>query len=80
MDVSYMVITQSAWFNGYKDMDPSLIPQFEEGDREAVARKLLDEQGVCVSLFFFIIQDEALKLVSDKVFTTFDLSCTTILS
>ena len=55
MDVSYMVITQSAWFKGYKDMDPSLIPQFEEGDREAVARKLLDEQGVCVSLFFFII-------------------------
>ena len=52
MDVSYMVITQSAWFKGYKDMDPSLIPQFEEGEREAVARKLLDEQGVCVSLFF----------------------------
>ena len=49
MDVSYMVITQSAWFKGYKDMDPSLIPQFEEGEREAVARKLLDEQGVCVA-------------------------------
>ncbi|KAF8233103.1 hypothetical protein L208DRAFT_1268479 [Tricholoma matsutake] len=45
-DVSYMVITQSAWFKGFKDMDPSLIPHFEEGEREAVARKLLDEQGV----------------------------------
>ncbi|KAF8806563.1 hypothetical protein BYT27DRAFT_7191119 [Phlegmacium glaucopus] len=28
-----MVITQYAWFRGYKDMDPSLIPQFEEGER-----------------------------------------------
>ncbi|KAM6489563.1 hypothetical protein JOM56_014982 [Amanita muscaria] len=45
-DVTYMVITQSAWFKGHKDMDPSLIPHFEEGEREAVARKLLDEQGV----------------------------------
>ena len=43
------VITQSAWFKGYKDMDLSLIPHFEEGEREAVARKLLDEQGVCVT-------------------------------
>jgi len=49
-DVSYMVITQSAWFKGYKDMDPSLIPHFEEGEREAVARKLLCEQGVSLLL------------------------------
>ena len=42
----YMVITQSAWFKGYKDMDPSLIPQFEEGDKEAIARQLLEEEGL----------------------------------
>ncbi|KAM6490926.1 hypothetical protein JOM56_013630 [Amanita muscaria] len=41
----YMVITQSACFQGYKDMDPKLIPQFEEGEREAIARKLLKAEG-----------------------------------
>lgn len=50
MDVSYMVITRSARFKGYKDMDPSLIPQFKEGEREAVGRKLLDEEGVSLLL------------------------------
>jgi hypothetical protein len=50
-DVSYMDIAQSAWFKGYKDMDPSLIPQFEEGEREAVARKPLDEQGVSLGIY-----------------------------
>ena len=43
--IDYMVITQSAWFKGYKDMDPTLIPQFEEGEREAVARQLLEAEG-----------------------------------
>jgi len=42
---AYMLITQSARFNGYKGMDPELIPQFKEGKREAVARKLLGEEG-----------------------------------
>ena len=41
----WMVVTQSAKFNGWKDMDPALIPQFEEGYREEIARKLLAEQG-----------------------------------
>jgi hypothetical protein len=43
--IDYMVITQSAWFKGYKDMDPTLIPQFEEREREAVARQLLEAEG-----------------------------------
>jgi hypothetical protein len=42
---TYMLITQSARFNGYKGMDPKLIPQFTEGRREAVARELLGEEG-----------------------------------
>ena len=41
----WMVVTQSAKFNGWKDMDPALIPQFEEGYREEVARQLLAEHG-----------------------------------
>jgi hypothetical protein len=43
---TYMLVTQSARFKGYKDMDPKLIPQFKEGEREAIARKLLEEEGV----------------------------------
>ena len=41
----WMVVTQSAKFDGWKDMDPALIPQFEEGYREEIARQLLAEQG-----------------------------------
>ena len=41
----WMVVTQSAKFNGWKDMDPALIPQFEEGSREETARQLLAENG-----------------------------------
>jgi hypothetical protein len=41
----WMVVTQSAKFNGWKDMDPALIPNFEEGYREEIARKLLEEHG-----------------------------------
>ena len=40
-----MVVTQSAKFDGWKNMDPTLIPQFEEGYREEVARQLLAEHG-----------------------------------
>ncbi|KAK2462755.1 hypothetical protein APHAL10511_005273 [Amanita phalloides] len=46
--IDYMVITQSAWFKGYKDMDPKLIPQFEEGEREAIARQLLEAEDECI--------------------------------
>ena len=40
-----MVVTQSAPFSGWKGMDPELIPKFKEGEREAVARDLLEAQG-----------------------------------
>ena len=40
-----MLVTQSAPFNGYKGMDPSEIPQFEAGEKEAIAQKLLEEAG-----------------------------------
>jgi hypothetical protein len=44
--VHWMIVTQSAPFKGYKDMDPSLIPQFEAGgEKEAIAEKLLVEAG-----------------------------------
>jgi len=42
----WMVVTQTAKFNGWKDMDPALIPQFEEGYREEIARQLLAEHGI----------------------------------
>ena len=41
----YMVVTQSAPFNGWKGMDPELIPKFEEGQREAIARDFLEAEG-----------------------------------
>ena len=41
----YMVVTQSRAFSRWKGMDPELIPKFEEGQREAVARDLLEAQG-----------------------------------
>lgn len=40
-----LILWSSLWFKGYKDMDPKLIPQFEEGKREAVARQLLEAEG-----------------------------------
>jgi hypothetical protein len=43
--VHWMIVTQSAPFKGYKDMDPSEIPQFEAGEKEAIAEKLLVEAG-----------------------------------
>ncbi|KAF8346384.1 hypothetical protein F5887DRAFT_109291 [Amanita rubescens] len=44
--VHWMLVTQSAPFNGYKDMDPSEIPQFEAGEKDAFAQKLLEEAGI----------------------------------
>jgi hypothetical protein len=40
-----MLVTQSAKFDGYRGMDPSDILQFEEGEREAIARPLLEQEG-----------------------------------
>ncbi|PBK61843.1 hypothetical protein ARMSODRAFT_964639 [Armillaria solidipes] len=41
----FMVVTQSKRFRrGYLGMDPSQIPQFREGEREAIARKMLEEE------------------------------------
>lgn len=48
--VEWMVVTQSAWFKGYKDMDDSLILQFEEGELEARARNLLETEGALFGL------------------------------
>ncbi|KAF8965807.1 hypothetical protein BDZ97DRAFT_757671 [Flammula alnicola] len=48
---SYMVMTQSAPFPGWKGMDPELIPKFEEGEREAVARELLKMEGGLIYVF-----------------------------
>lgn len=49
-DIEWMVLTQIAPFQGRVDMDPAMIPQFVEGEREAIARKLLAQ--VChLSLF-----------------------------
>ena len=41
----YMVVTQRAPFSGWKGIDPELIPNFKEGEREAVARDFLEAQG-----------------------------------
>lgn len=43
--VRWMIVTQCAPFKGYKDMDPSLIPQFEASEKEAIAQKVLEEAG-----------------------------------
>ncbi|SJL14450.1 uncharacterized protein ARMOST_17907 [Armillaria ostoyae] len=41
----FMVVTQSKRFRrGYLGMDPSQIPQFQEGEQEAIARKMLEEE------------------------------------
>ncbi|KAK0448556.1 hypothetical protein EV421DRAFT_2032751 [Armillaria borealis] len=43
----FMVVTRRATFpRGYLGMDPAKIPQFREGEREKVARKLLEEEGL----------------------------------
>ena len=48
----YMVVTQSAPFCGWKGMDPALIPKFEEGEREDVARDLLGVEGKLLLEFY----------------------------
>lgn len=52
-EAKYIVITRSGRFFGYKDMDPSDIPNFSEGDKEAKIREFLYAEGVsCVELGF----------------------------
>jgi hypothetical protein len=41
----YMVMTQSKRFSGWEGMDPKLIPQFKEGELEAMCRKFLEQEG-----------------------------------
>jgi len=41
-EAQYMIVTQSAKFDGYKGVDPSEIPQFDEGEQEAIAQQLLE--------------------------------------
>ena len=51
----YMVVTQSAPFNGWKGMDPGLIPKFEEGNLEDIARDLLEAEGKLTFLIFTLL-------------------------
>ncbi|KAF8972095.1 hypothetical protein BDZ97DRAFT_1011331 [Flammula alnicola] len=44
--VDWMVVTQYAPFKGYKGMPSSLLPQFEEGQKDAVARRILAEESI----------------------------------
>ena len=44
-DVEWMIVTQIAPFKGRVGMDPATIPQFVEGEWEAIARRLLAEEG-----------------------------------
>jgi hypothetical protein len=43
--VHWMLITHSTQFNRYKDMDTYKIPQFELGEKDTIAQKLLEEVG-----------------------------------
>jgi hypothetical protein len=47
-EMEYMVVTQSERLMGYKQGSP--IPQFEEGEREAMARPLLEGEGQSIML------------------------------
>ena len=49
----YMVVTQSAPFRGWKGMNPELIPKFKEGEREAIARDLLEAEGRLLRVLTF---------------------------
>ncbi|KAK0462438.1 uncharacterized protein EV420DRAFT_1745847 [Desarmillaria tabescens] len=45
--VEFMVVTRRAVFRrGYLGMDPAEILQFHEGEKERIARKLLEEEGL----------------------------------
>lgn len=44
--VDWMVVTQYAHFRGYMGMHTSQIPQFVEGQKDIVARRILNEEGM----------------------------------
>ena len=54
--IHWMLITQSAPFKGYKDMDPSEIPQFVAGEKEAIAQKLLEEAGTSNHCYIIVVR------------------------
>lgn len=45
-NVEWIVVRQMVPFQGRVGMDPAMIPQFSEGKREAIGRKVLAEEGV----------------------------------
>ncbi|GJJ11976.1 hypothetical protein Clacol_006214 [Clathrus columnatus] len=45
-DVHWMLITQCEKFDGYKDMDPAEIPQFEPSEKDILAEMLINEAGM----------------------------------
>ena len=47
MDVSYMVITQSAWFKGYKDMDPLLFHNSGRANERRGSKAIRRTRCVC---------------------------------
>ena len=69
-----MVVTQEAPFSGWKGMDPKLIPKFEEGQQEGIARDLLDAEGRFNLEFFALFEPpDLLGTMDDEVFATRDL-------
>ena len=75
-----MVVTQEAPFSGWKGMNPKLIPKFEEGQQEGIARDLLD--GL-LGVFALFEPPDLLGTMDDEGFATRDLdipSCTEYLS
>jgi len=70
-EAQYMLITQSASFDGFKGMDPSTIPQFEEGDREAIARDLLEREGALGHRLGLNRMSDTILAVKEYRFITF---------
>ncbi|KAF7761064.1 hypothetical protein Agabi119p4_10473 [Agaricus bisporus var. burnettii] len=58
-DLAYMVVMQAQRLDHYKRNSP--VPQFEEGEREAIARTLLELEGV-TDYVFKTIHKEISKL------------------
>ncbi|KAG7442600.1 uncharacterized protein BT62DRAFT_1010211 [Guyanagaster necrorhizus] len=57
LDAEFMVVMQSAVFRkGYKGMEPAKIPQFKEGERDKVAKKLVEEGTERITLLWWHIR------------------------
>ncbi|TFK33951.1 hypothetical protein BDQ12DRAFT_383333 [Crucibulum laeve] len=78
-DLEWMIVTQSAPFNGYVGMDPRLIPQFQEGSREEYARGLLVEEGQYYSLAQLSSGREITENFMSLGFSQSDYEFTTVL-